>query len=136
MGQEAVFAELKDTLFDIIEGRHPWTRQSTISAYHPCVVEPPHHTDSHGIIIQATLGGSGGDHIMSLRGHTADHRFRELALSLVVTRGPLVSSKAINQLGRKQTTTCLPHSAPSRTEEGRRAERSPTFTPSRRWRDL
>ena len=71
MGQEAVFAELKDTLFDIIEGKHPWTRHTTVRAYHPCVVEPPHHTDSHGIIIQATFGGSGGDHIMSLRGHTA-----------------------------------------------------------------
>ena len=37
--QVAVFAELKDTLFDIIEGKHPWTRNSTIQAYHPSV--PP-----------------------------------------------------------------------------------------------
>ena len=31
MGQEAVFAELKDTLFDTIEGKHPWTRNSIIT---------------------------------------------------------------------------------------------------------
>ena len=106
MGQEAVFEEIKDTLFGLLEGRHPWTRKSRIRAFHPCVVEPPHHVDTHGIIIQATFGGSGGDHIMSLRGYTADHRFRELALSLVVTRGPLVSSKAINQLEKKQRAFC------------------------------
>merc|ERR1712115_482872 len=120
MGQESVFEEIKDTIFGLIEGRHPWTRKSRISAFHPSVVEPPHHVDTHGIIIQATFGGSGGDHIMSLRGYTADHRFRELALSMVVTRGPLFSSKAVNQLEKGQRAFCQPHSTQTKTEEGRR----------------
>ena len=91
-GQEATFAELKDTLFDIIQGKHPWTRYSKIRAYHPCIVEPPRHTDPYGIIIQATFGGTGSEHIMSLRGYTADHRFRDLALPLIILRGPLATS--------------------------------------------
>ena len=33
-----------------------------------------------------------GEHIMSLRGHTSDHCFRELALSLIILRGPLATS--------------------------------------------
>ena len=68
---------------------------------------------------------------MSLRGHTADCRFRELALSLVVTRGPLASSKAINQLERNRAF-CQPHSTPSRTEKERRTERNRSFTPRTR----
>ena len=82
--QVATFAEIKDALFDIIEGKHPWTRNTKIQAYHPCSVGPFRHTDPHGIIIQTTFGGSGGEHIMILRGYIADHRFRDLTLSLVI----------------------------------------------------
>merc|ERR1712020_400322 len=108
VGQELVFAEIKDALFDIIEGKPPWTRHTVVNAYHPGVTGPPHHPDTSGIIVQATFGGSGGDHIMCLRGNTADHRFRDLARSLVMSRGPLASSKAVNQLEDRQAIKCTP----------------------------
>ena len=73
---------------------------------------------------------------MCLRGHTADHRFRELALSLMISRGPLVSSKAVNQLETRQAIKCMPHLALSRTEEGRRSKRNTIFPQSRRQCDV
>ena len=100
------------------------------------MVEPPHHIDTHGIIVQATFGGSGGDHIMNLRGYTADHRFRELALSLVVTRGPLLSSRAINQLEKRQKSFCQPYSTLAKTEERRRMDKIPPFSQRTREREV
>ena len=73
---------------------------------------------------------------MCLRGHTADHRFRELALSLMISRGPLVSSKAVNQLESRQAIKCMPHLALSRTEEWRRSKRNTIFPQSRRQSDV
>ena len=92
-----VFEELKDTLFDIIRGQHTWTRQAKVQAYHPHITTPPSHTDTNGIVIQATFGGRGGEHIMILRGHTSDTHFREMALSLIMSRcsnhrGPVATS--------------------------------------------
>merc|ERR1711978_439071 len=125
IGQESVFEEIKDTIFGLIKGRHPWTRKSKISAFHPSVTEPPHHVDTHGIIIQATFGGSGGDHIMNLRGYTADHRFQEFALSQVkMTRGPLQSSKAVDQLEKEQKSFSQPHNTLARDEK-KRADKIP-----------
>ena len=60
---------------------------------------------------------------MSLRGYTADHRFQELALSLVkMTRGPLHSSKAINQLEKGQRSFNQPHGVPAKSDETMRLE--------------
>ena len=73
---------------------------------------------------------------MNLRGYTADHRFRELALSLVVTRGPLLSSKAINQLEKRQRAFCQPHSTLTRTEERRRTDKTPSFTQRTRGKEV
>ena len=92
-----VFKELKDTLFDIVKGNHAWTRQSKVRAYHPYIATPPSHTDTNGIVIEATFGGRGGEHIMVLRGNNSDTHFREMALSLIVNRcsshrGPMTTS--------------------------------------------
>ena len=73
---------------------------------------------------------------MCLRGNTADHRFRDLARSLMMSRGPLASSKAVNQLEDRQAIKCMPHLAHLRTEEWRRSKRNTIFPQSRRQCDV
>ena len=51
---------------------------------------------------------------------------------MVVTRSPLISSKAVNQLERRPAARCMAHLTPPRTEEGGRTKRSTIFGQSRR----
>ena len=100
--QVAIFEDLKTILFDIVRGNHVWTRNAKVHAYHPYVATPPCHTDTCRIIIQSTFEGKGGDHVMILRGHAWDHKFREMALSLIMSRcsdhrGPLATSRVIDR---------------------------------------
>ena len=102
VSQAAIFEDLKTILFNIVRGNHIWTRNSRVQAYHPNVATPPYHTDTCRIVIQSTFGGKGGDHVMILRGQAWDQKFREMALSLVMSRcsdhrGPLATSQVINR---------------------------------------
>merc|ERR1712001_676339 len=110
----AIFENLKTILFDIGKGDHAWTRNTRVDAYHPRVTTPPGHVDTCKIIIQATFGKKVGDHVMILRGHAWDRKFRDMALTLIMNRcsahrGPLSTSRimdrpaASTQLGRNQS---------------------------------
>ena len=88
--QDAIFHDLKDKLFDIVAGKHIMTRNTKVKAFHPYVATRPCHTDTGGILIRATFGGFGEEHVMVLRGNTSDHLFRDMAMSLIKTwSGPL-----------------------------------------------
>merc|ERR1712020_883096 len=80
--QAAVFEDLKTLLFQIVQGGHIWTRDSRIEAYHPDVNRPPGVSVTCKIIIQATFGEE-DRHIMILKGHAWDRKFRDVAFSLL-----------------------------------------------------
>ena len=64
------FQDLKNTLFNIIQGRHILTRNTELKACNTYIATPPCHIDTNRIVLRATFGGQGEENVLNIRGDT------------------------------------------------------------------